>query len=185
MAFIWLLIALALLDAENLWLPDFLTLTGVVIGFLYAACEPAILWKLDSLTQIPLTEESESTPFGLFTPALSRLAGILAAALLILAIRWVYWLLRHREGIGLGDAKLMAMLAAWLGLPGALLSFAIGVILGAIVGVIVLARGPREGAESPALAKLPLGTFLSIGGIISSLWGQPIIAAYMRYAGLN
>ena len=63
---------------------------------------------------------------------------ILAAAGLILLIRWIYWLVRRREGIGLGDAKLMAMLAAWLGLPGALLSFAIGVVLGAIAALVVL-----------------------------------------------
>ena len=61
--------------------------------------------------------------------AMQRFLAILAAAALILLIRWLYWLIRHREGIGLGDAKLMALLAAWLGLPGALLAFALGVIL--------------------------------------------------------
>ena len=108
--------------------------------------------------------------------------AIFAAAGLILLIRWIYWLIRKREGIGLGDAKLMAMLGAWLGLPGALLSFGIGVMLGAMVGVVVLIRGRRDG-ESVALTKLPLGTFLCIGGIVSSLWGQQIIGAYMRWAG--
>ena len=42
--------------------------------------------------------------------------SILAAAGVILVTRWIYWLIRRREGVGLGDAKLMAMLAAWLGL---------------------------------------------------------------------
>src|SRR5579863_6888049 len=46
---------------------------------------------------------------------------------------------RRREGIGLGDAKLMALLGAWLGLSGALLSFAVGVLLGAIFALVVLA----------------------------------------------
>ena len=63
---------------------------------------------------------------------------MLVAAGLILLIRWTYWLIRRREGIGLGDAKLMAMLAVWLGLPGAMLAFAIGVLLGSVVGIAIL-----------------------------------------------
>jgi len=178
---LWLLVALALLDAENLWLPDKLTFPGIAVGYIAMLAvaslrAPAVLAFYGAS---PLRNRM------LFDLAWKRAISILAAAFLILAIRWLYWLIRRREGIGLGDAKLMAMLAAWLGLPGALLSFAIGVILGSVVGVVVLARGQREGAETPALAKLPLGTFLCIGGIVSSLWGQPIIAAYMRYAGLN
>jgi len=115
---------------------------------------------------------------------MSRLIAILVAAGLIVLIRWIYKLIRHREGLGLGDAKLMAMLAAWLGLPGALLSFAIGVVLGSLVAIVLLVRRTKSPTnETWASTKLPLGTFLCIGGIVSSLWGQPIIAAYMRWAG--
>ena len=111
------------------------------------------------------------------------LDAILAAALILL-IRWIYWLIRRREGIGLGDAKLMALLAAWLGFPQALLAFGLGVVLGALVAVVLLiVPSARRGSESWALSKLPLGTFLCIGGIISSLWGQPILAEYLRWAG--
>ena len=86
--------------------------------------------------------------------------------------------------MGLGDAKLMALLAAWLGLPGALLSFALGVFLGAIFAVGLFAVPNRSDKPEPwILTKLPFGTFLCIGGIISALWGQPIIAYYLRWAG--
>jgi leader peptidase (prepilin peptidase)/N-methyltransferase len=178
---LWLLVALALLDAEHLWLPDKLTLPGILLG--YAATIIVFLFRAPAV--LAFYGASQLKNRMLLHIAWQRAVAILAAALLILAIRWLYWLIRRREGIGLGDAKLMALLAAWLGLPGALLSFAIGVILGSVVGVVVLARGPRAGTENPALARLPLGTFLCIGGIVASLWGQPIIAAYMRYAGLN
>jgi leader peptidase (prepilin peptidase)/N-methyltransferase len=113
-----------------------------------------------------------------------RFLEILAAAGIILLIRWLYKLIRHREGLGLGDAKLMALLAAWLGLPGALLAFALGAILGAFAGLALLAvPSARTNSQSWATSKLPLGTFLCIGGVVSSLWGQPIIAAYLRWAG--
>jgi leader peptidase (prepilin peptidase)/N-methyltransferase len=122
--------------------------------------------------------------YGAFGAVLQRFLGILAAAALVLLIRWLYWLIRRREGIGLGDAKLMALLAAWLGLPGALLAFGLGVVLGAAVALVLLAI-PAESTNTGgwALKKLPLGTFLCIGGIVSGLWGQPIIHAYLRWAG--
>jgi len=117
-------------------------------------------------------------------PAIYLVLGILAAAALILLIRWIYWLIRRHEGIGLGDAKLMALLAAWLGLPGALLAFALGVVLGSIAALVLLAiPNAKTQSESWAATKLPLGTFLCIGGIVSSLWGQPIIAAYLHCSG--
>ena len=78
------------------------------------------------------------------------------------------------------DAKLMAMLAAWLGLPGALLAFFFGVVLGALFAIPILIAGKQKQAGA---VKLPLGTFLCIGGIISALWGHPILATHLSWAG--
>ena len=112
------------------------------------------------------------------------IAGPVLAAGSILLIRWLYWIVRRREGFGLGDAKLMAMLAAWLGLDGAMLAFAIGCILGALTALVLLAL-PSSRKDEPnwALKKLPLGTFLCIGGIVSVFWGQQLIALYEHWAG--
>jgi leader peptidase (prepilin peptidase)/N-methyltransferase len=172
MALGWLLVALAILDAENLWLPNFLTIPGIVIGLVVCVLNEIFGYHFDTAIR----------PFHVLA---SRTIGILAAAALILLIRWIYKFIRRREGIGLGDAKLMALLAAWLGLPGALLAFGLGVVLGALVAVVLLLI-PSAKSESGewSLKKLPLGTFLCIGGIVSSLWGQPIISAYLRWAGL-
>lgn len=179
---LWLLIALAFLDAEHFWLPDKLTLPGIVLGFIATI----LVFMLRAPAVLAFYGASQLKNRMLFHVAWHRLAAIASAAALILLIRLVYWLIRRREGIGLGDAKLMALLAAWLGLPGALLSFVLGVTLGAAVAVVVLARASRNSAgASPAQRKLPLGTFLCIGGIVSSLWGQPILAAYLRWSGLN
>jgi leader peptidase (prepilin peptidase)/N-methyltransferase len=183
MVFHWLLVALAVLDAENLWLPNWLTLPGIVAGFLFSSFSFFASVEIDQLTQ--------SRPYQFqylhgeqWEIARSRVIAILAAALLILLIRWLYKLIRHQEGIGLGDAKLMALLAAWLGLPGALLSFAIGVVLGALIAVgLLLFPSSNQGSSDWSLRRLPLGTFLCLGGIISSLWGRPIIAAYRHWAG--
>jgi leader peptidase (prepilin peptidase)/N-methyltransferase len=73
----------------------------------------------------------------------------------------------------------MAMLAAWLGLPGALLSLFLGVVLGALFAVTTLLARTRRTEGSWATAQLPLGTFLCIGGIVSALWGERILSAYL------
>jgi prepilin signal peptidase PulO-like enzyme (type II secretory pathway) len=41
----------------------------------------------------------------------------------------------------------------------------------------------RRDSDTWAVSKLPLGTFLSIGGIVSGLWGGPILATYLRWVG--
>jgi leader peptidase (prepilin peptidase)/N-methyltransferase len=92
--------------------------------------------------------------------------GILAAAGLILAIRLAYWLVRRKEGMGLGDAKLMAMLAAWLGLPAALESFALAILGATVAALIWLAiRARRRDKGSWGSLPLPLGTFLSLAAL--------------------
>jgi leader peptidase (prepilin peptidase)/N-methyltransferase len=175
MIFCWLLIALAAFDAEDLWLPDRLTWPGIAIGFVYSLI-PIPFGGTFALVHVGNNVHVQA--------AIASLLSILLAAGLILLIRWIYWLIRRREGIGLGDAKLMAMLAAWLGLPGALLSFGLGVVLGAIAALVLLVLpSTREDKTGWAHIKLPLGTFLCVGGIVSSLWGERIIDAYRRWTG--
>ena len=177
----WLLVALAILDAENLWLPDWLTLPGAALGFIAFLLRFRLISESILIANGAMASQQRSIVGG----ALHWLLGIVAAAGLVLVIRWIYWLIRRREGIGLGDAKLMAMLAAWLGLPGALLAFGLGAVLGALAGLVLLAiPAARNSSEGWAAMKLPLGTFLCVGGMISSLWGEPIIAAYLSWAGL-
>lgn len=171
--FVWILTALLFLDAEHLWLPDRLTLGGIVPGFLVTM-------------GIFFLEHG----FSLHQPGFFSLlsvhaalwvAGVLAAGGFIVFVRWLYLLLRHREGIGLGDAKLMALLAAWLGGPKTILAFVLAVFLGSLVAVFLLLR--PAGAEGRMAVKLPLGSFLCVGGIVSCLWGEPLIRAYMNWAG--
>ncbi|HEY1983981.1 MAG TPA: prepilin peptidase [Terracidiphilus sp.] len=176
--FYWLLVGLAALDAENLWLPNSLTLPGLVLGFIY------VLLRETLSASTSIIDKSKSMEVAARHAASISILGIAAAAGLILLIRWIYWFARRREGIGLGDARLMALLAAWLGLPGALLAFGVAVVLGATLALIGLALPKWDPEESWEWRVLPLGTFLCVGGMVSGLWGQKIIAAYLKWAGL-
>jgi leader peptidase (prepilin peptidase)/N-methyltransferase len=149
----WMLVALAALDAEYFWLPDWLTLPGIALGLTFTL--------LLNWSQTPVHRSvawlSELWP---------RLLEALISAGLVLGIRLAYWLVRRKEGMGLGDAKLMAMVGAWLGLMAALESFALaimGATTAALVWLVILAfRGKaREWAKMP----LPLGTFICLAAL--------------------
>lgn len=170
--FYWLLVGLATLDAEHLWLPNVITLPGIVLGIIFSFFTNLAAGRGFSVSPGPFRLLGE------------RVLAILITAGLLLLIRWLYWIFRHREGMGLGDVKLIAMLAAWLGLPATLLAFFISAMLGAIAGLIVIAiPSKRDEGQGWATTKLPFGTFLCIGGIASSIWGPPVIAAYLRMIG--
>ncbi|HUV97441.1 MAG TPA: prepilin peptidase [Acidobacteriaceae bacterium] len=177
--FYWLLVALAALDAEHFWLPDMLTLPGIAAGFLFTVADGMLNGGL------PSSNWPNAAQHGAGSAALHSLLAIVGAAAVVGVLRWTYRLIRKREGMGLGDVKLMALLGAWLGFSGALLALVLGVSIGALAAVILLVLAAGKGKnEAIWLQKLPLGTFLCVGGAISGLFGREIIAAYLRMVGL-
>ena len=181
----FLLIGLMGIDWQTLTLPDAFTLTGIAIA-LFLVCTQAIFLG-PTEDQVLLTRHSlhltspggvtdhgnvfltgpESLIFG-------RIAAICGTALILLIIRWLYKALRHREGMGLGDVKLLAMIAAFLGFWPAILALFLGVLIASLYGIVLLAQR-RAGAAS----KLAFGSFLSTGGLISALFGNTIIDRYI------
>ncbi len=156
------LIGLASLDAEFFWLPDLVTLPGIALGILFRATESWLQWR--SPNAFDIARPSYVSLWSGF--AWNEARDILIAASLVLVIRLAYWLVRRKEGMGLGDAKLMALLAAWLGLPAALESFALA-ILGATAAAILwlIVAAIRRNIKGWATMPLPLGTFLCLAAL--------------------
>jgi leader peptidase (prepilin peptidase)/N-methyltransferase len=80
-------------------------------------------------------------------------------------------------GMGGGDIKLMAAIGAFTGWKLALLTTILGSALGAVVGIFMIAAFGRGRKD-----KIPFGPFLAIGAVISVLWGNEIINAYLEMA---
>jgi leader peptidase (prepilin peptidase) / N-methyltransferase len=181
----FLLIGLMVMDWQTMMLPDAFTITGIAIA-LFLVCIEAIFLGPDE-DQVHLTKHSlhltspggvtdhgnvfltgpESLIFG-------RIVAICGAALLLLLIRWMYKAVRHREGMGLGDVKLLAMIAAFLGFWPAILSLFVGTLAAAIYGVVLLARG-----TAGAASKLAFGSFLCVGGLVAAQFGNRLIDMYI------
>jgi leader peptidase (prepilin peptidase) / N-methyltransferase len=153
-----LMVALAVIDLDHMILPDVLTWPGIALGILL---QPLLSWaRLGPGPWRALAGGALGAAIG---------AGILLAV-------WAGWyLLRHEEGMGLGDVKMLAAIGAFLGWRGVLVSLFFGALSGAVVGLAVIAwRG------GDLKSKLPFGTFLALGGLIALFAGERIVAAYAR-----
>ena len=85
-----------------------------------------------------------------------------------------YFRLRKREGMGLGDVKMMLMAGAFLGLKRTVLTILLGSLLGSVIGVAFIAIR-RKGTDY----ELPFGTFLGAGALIVVFFGTPFVNWYM------
>ncbi len=94
----------------------------------------------------------------------------------VVAVPWALAATVFPRGFGMGDAKLAAFTGAILGWRAELVGFFIGVALGAIVGIVLMAAG-RKGRKS----RIPFGPFLAAGALVALFWGQ---AVWDFYVGL-
>lgn len=132
----WLLVTLAVLDWRHFWLPDALTLPLVFLGLTIG------LWSTDAMLA-------------------DRVIGAVAGYGALLAISTAYRLLRGRDGLGLGDAKLLGALGAWLGwqaLPFLLL-------IAALIGLIVALGARLAGRSVTATTQVPLGACMALAAL--------------------
>ena len=153
-----LLIALAAIDVEHYILPDRLTLPGIALG---VAVQPWVGWA-----------GSIGLP-GAAGRLLGGLAGALVGGGLLLALYGAWWLLRREEGMGLGDVKMLAMIGAFLGWQGVLVTVFAASLAGAATGLTLIALG-RSGLKT----KLPFGAFLALGGLLALFAGRFLVDAY-------
>ena len=165
----FLLLGLAVMDAETLLLPDAFTLPGLAAGFVFAGLRPGLVngdWRWQ-----PALASAER----------SLLAAVVAAATL-LVIAGAYWLARRRMGMGLGDVKLLAMLAAWLGVPQTALVLFLGVIVGALYGLGMMVVRSKDNRSLPlGQVPVPFGTMLSVAGIYSIFLGHRTLQWYSHF----
>jgi leader peptidase (prepilin peptidase)/N-methyltransferase len=144
------LVVLFAIDLEHQILPNVITLPGIVVGLAFALVGPPG-WR----------------------------ASVVGAALgggVLYAIAAGYYYVRHEDGLGMGDVKMLAMIGAFLGWQQMLLTLVLASFAGALVGmaIIALQRGSMKYA-------LPFGTFLAVGALAAMLVGQPVIDWYLGF----
>ncbi|MGA6956889.1 MAG: A24 family peptidase, partial [Candidatus Acidiferrales bacterium] len=109
-------------------------------------------------------------------PVLSFVDAVLGAAVgggLLWLVSEAYFRLRGREGMGLGDVKMMLMAGAFLGAKRTLLTILAGSLLGSVLGVAVILASRKD-----ADYELPFGTFLGAGALLVVFFGTPLVNWY-------
>jgi leader peptidase (prepilin peptidase)/N-methyltransferase len=164
LVFFSILVILIFIDLFERLLPDVFTLGGLAFGL--------VLAPLQSGEFFP-----DAGPMNLSSLLLryyDSFLGVLMGAGFLWLVAEVYLRIKKVEGMGFGDIKMMAMVGAFLGWQHTWMTILLGSLLGALVGslyIYVLGKGTKY--------ELPFGSFLAVGAMISALWGESILTAYL------
>lgn len=150
LVFAFALLVLFVIDLRQRILPNIITLPGILVGFAFSLPGPPG-W-LDSLI------------------------GVLVGGGVLFLLAEGYYRIRHEEGMGMGDVKMLAMIGAFLGWKLMLLTLVLSSLLGAVVGLLMIAA--RKGDLKYAL---PFGTFLALAALVASVAGEPIVNWYLSF----
>jgi leader peptidase (prepilin peptidase)/N-methyltransferase len=143
------LIVLGFIDAAHQVLPDVITLPAFVLALAYAFFRNDLKFA-------------------------GALLGAVVGAGFLLLVYGIYWLVRRKEGLGLGDVVMMLMVGAFLGWERTLFVLILASFGGALFGLYLMARKGKD-----AQFALPFGTFIAPAAFIALIWGERIVRWYI------
>ena len=166
-----LMIVLVFTDLRERILPDVVNYTGFALGLLLSLftvpADGTAGWIAGRIFDFPAP-----------APVLSFADAVLGAAIgsgLLWLVAEAYFRMRGREGMGMGDVKMMLMAGAFLGIKRTLLTILVGSLLGSILGLaFILIR--RKGSDY----ELPFGTFLGLAALLTAFFGTPVVDWYLK-----
>ena len=144
------MIVLFVIDLQHRILPNVITLPGIVVGFVFSFFfEPGVI---------------------------SSILGIIIGGGIPWAIYELWLLIRHEEGMGFGDVKMLAKNGAFLGWQLVLFTLMVASLVGSIVGGLMIVT--KKGSLKYAL---PFGTFLAVAALIAAVVGDRFVAWYAGF----
>lgn len=158
------LIALSVIDLDTLTLPNALTQSGLLVGLGFQGLLGAQV-GVGKMALAPIIQ-----------PVMGGIIGMVVGIWLFDTITNLGSIVFQQAVMGGGDAKLAAMLGAWLGWQHLLLAAFLACVLGAFVGSAAIALGWVERGQP-----IPFGPFLALGGLITLIWGEALVNLYVRF----
>lgn len=170
-----LLIILIFTDLTVRRIPHPVTLLGMGLGLVLSFVVPVDIRPLDWLL----------ARAGIFlSPPFSSVVGSVAGACvgggLFYGVAEAFYRITGKEGLGFGDVMMMLMVGSFLGVPLTLLTILVGSLLGTVVALPLELSHTRLRHHA-----WPFGSFLGIGALFSSIWGQEALKAYLSWSGLG
>lgn len=146
-------------DLDYLVIPDALTMGGVAVGISLSYLVPSLQGKEDAVDAM----------------IRSALSASLAGGSLWLVAKTASWLLQ-KEAMGLGDAKLLAALGAFLGWQSLPFILAVSSFIGTAVGIAILRQRKQKLG-----VKVPFGPYLALAALLWLLGGAKFITKYLPH----
>lgn len=164
-------IVLVFTDYDHRVLPNKITLPGTAAGIVLSPWqEPA--FYMDAVSVAAASLFGDAAPAAL--PWIGSVLGAVIGGGLLLAVGFAYEKVRRRQGLGMGDVKMMAMVGAFLGWPLALLTIFAGSLLGTLLGIfLILFR------RSNLQTKLAFGVFLGAASALALFRGLDFLRWYL------
>ncbi len=169
--FLSAIIVLIFTDYHHQILPNVLTLPGIAAGIILSPFQDAAFFK-DAISYNLAELISTDNPDA-WLPWVGSITGALIGGGVLFVVAMGYQALRKRQGLGMGDVKMMAMVGAFAGWRLALLTIFVGSLLGSIVGIFLVLFGGRT-----LQSKLAFGTFLGAAAAIALFYGVTFLQWY-------
>ncbi|UCG14871.1 MAG: prepilin peptidase [Deltaproteobacteria bacterium] len=147
------LLVIIFIDLDTWTIPDIITLPGIVAGVAASFLLPRL------------------TPW-------QSLLGLLVGGGVLFLVAEGYQRLRKREGMGGGDIKLLAMIGAFLGLPGVIYTLFASSLVGSVAGILLMLRDKSGGGT-----RIPFGPFLALAAMSYVFWGNELVYWYLLKLG--
>jgi leader peptidase (prepilin peptidase) / N-methyltransferase len=159
----WLL-ALTMIDLDLMILPNRLTQSGVIAG-----------WIFQGAIAFHQTSTWMGTLKGVMGAFVASIIGLWLFDIIRLVGAWVF----RQDAMGGGDPKLAAMIGAWLGWPLMLVSSFLACFVGSIIGIGGIALGLLGRRQA-----IPFGPYLALGAAIATFFGTQLVNLYRGWLGL-
>ena len=164
-----LMVVLTITDIRERILPDKVNFFGVIVGLIFSfftiSLDGTALWLSRRYFDFPPPQWALS-----FADAA---IGALAGSGLLWFVAEGYFRLRGREGMGLGDVKMMAAVGAFFGVKRTMMTVLVGSLLGSVIGILLISIS-KKGRDY----ELPVGTFLGAGALLVLFFGTPALRWY-------
>jgi leader peptidase (prepilin peptidase)/N-methyltransferase len=178
--FLSILIVLIFTDYHHRILPNVLTIPGTIAGILLSPFQKPPSGQLSSYYSDKLSVKTAEFLYAAnpetALPWVGSIFGALIGGGVLLLVGVGYAKLRKRQGLGMGDVKMMAMVGAFIGYYLAFVTIFMGSFLGLLLGIyLILFR------KMNLQTKLAFGVFLGLGAAASLFYGLPFLSWYFGF----